>query len=646
MPKDNQKPGPSDSNAKSDGRPDAARSKKEQAPARHHRQDGWRETVESIVIAFILAFLFRTFEAEAFVIPTGSMAPTLFGRHKDIECTQCGYKYQVGASFEVNDNEYLKGRMEAAVCPNCRYQMSESAIKDLPVFKGDRILVNKFPYEFGDPERWDVVVFKYPEHPETNYIKRLVGLPGETIEIRHGDVYRLKDNEWAILRKDDPNKQRQLQILVYDNEHPETALHKAGWPKRWAGVKHDDAEKSIAGWSEDASGWQAITGTNGFQLPAESTQNGEFRWLRYRHFVPQSNDWQDALKGITPQQPRAELIGDFCGYNAATGIGANSSIDEGWFWNGDLTINAQVEVDSLAADGPKELMLELIEGGRKYRCRFDLETGKATLFLIETRDDHTEEQPLQPGQEPPSAQTTLKGKGKHTVTFANVDDRLCLWVDDDLVKFSGSTEYTPDSLPLPQQQDLVPVGIAARGAAVTVSQLTLQRDIYYRGDYLKPESEFNIDPYQDSTESEFQDPSATLYPKRFDPKKWADAYLDKQEAWQRNHSDVSRFELDADEFLMFGDNSPSSLDSRLWRNLRNAKHRYAVPRSALVGKAFFIYWPHGVPFLNNGQGYNVDIPILNKYTFHQDNPGHIADARYPSFKVPFYPQFERMRRIR
>ena len=46
-------------------------------------KESWRDTIESIVFAFILAFLFRTFEAEAFVIPTGSMAPTLYGRHKE-----------------------------------------------------------------------------------------------------------------------------------------------------------------------------------------------------------------------------------------------------------------------------------------------------------------------------------------------------------------------------------------------------------------------------------------------------------------------------------------------------------------------------------------------------------------------------------
>src|SRR6188768_3820715 len=81
-----------------------------------------RETVESIVIAFVLAFLFRTFEAEAFVIPTGSMAPTLMGRHKDVDCPKCGHRYQVGASEEEpsEDRDQMPSKIIAGECPICR----------------------------------------------------------------------------------------------------------------------------------------------------------------------------------------------------------------------------------------------------------------------------------------------------------------------------------------------------------------------------------------------------------------------------------------------------------------------------------------------------------------------------------------------
>jgi signal peptidase I len=53
---------------------------------------------------------------------------------------------------------------------------------------GERILVNKFVYYFGEIDRGDVVVFWYPEDPELSFIKRVVGLPGETVEIEAGEV--------------------------------------------------------------------------------------------------------------------------------------------------------------------------------------------------------------------------------------------------------------------------------------------------------------------------------------------------------------------------------------------------------------------------------------------------------------------------
>ena len=87
-----------------------------------------RETLESIVIAFVLAFLFRTFEAEAFVIPTGSMSPSLQGQHKDVSCTECGYRFRTTASTEGDERAKLiaNGRNPAladtiaGVCPMCR----------------------------------------------------------------------------------------------------------------------------------------------------------------------------------------------------------------------------------------------------------------------------------------------------------------------------------------------------------------------------------------------------------------------------------------------------------------------------------------------------------------------------------------------
>ena len=176
-------------------------------------KDGIRETVESIAIAFVLAFLFKTFQAEAYVIPTGSMAPTLFGRHKEVTCDLCGYEFEIGASSEINQQTgLLRNRINTAGCSNCGHL---NLVHDAPVYNGDRIVVNKLVSEY---RRFDVVVFKNPEQGSVNYIKRLVGLPNETIRVRHGDLYAKQQNEenFRICRKD-PYVQKDIQLPVYDD---------------------------------------------------------------------------------------------------------------------------------------------------------------------------------------------------------------------------------------------------------------------------------------------------------------------------------------------------------------------------------------------------------------------------------------------
>lgn len=91
------------------------------------------EVIQTVVIAFVLALIITTFIVQGFVIPTGSM--------------------------------------ETTIMPN------------------DRVFVNKFIYRFTEPERGDIIVFKYPVDPTKDYVKRLIGLPGETIEMRNGVVY-------------------------------------------------------------------------------------------------------------------------------------------------------------------------------------------------------------------------------------------------------------------------------------------------------------------------------------------------------------------------------------------------------------------------------------------------------------------------
>lgn len=64
-----------------------------------------------------------------------------------------------------------------------------SGSMETTVMTNDRLVANRLSYLFSDPERYDIVVFKFPDDESTLYIKRIIGMPGETIEIRDGNVY-------------------------------------------------------------------------------------------------------------------------------------------------------------------------------------------------------------------------------------------------------------------------------------------------------------------------------------------------------------------------------------------------------------------------------------------------------------------------
>jgi len=208
-------------------------------------------TFEWLITAFILAFVFRAFVMEAFRIPTGSMADTLRGAHFRLRCRQCAYGYEYGFvpnSYGYREDTVPPGREPLAVtrCPNCGHYPSKLKCRErhlydtltlmketrvlptrcpacnsklrsgdtMPVANGDRILVLKCIYQFIEPKRWDVIVFKNPPEPNINYIKRLIGLPGEKVQIIDGDIY-INDK---IARKS-AKVQKELWMPVYNNDY-------------------------------------------------------------------------------------------------------------------------------------------------------------------------------------------------------------------------------------------------------------------------------------------------------------------------------------------------------------------------------------------------------------------------------------------
>ena len=139
----------------------------------------WLPTlIASAATVALSTFVVRPLTFEAFVIPTNAMAPTLLGDHWQDTCPVCG-KPNHGAA---TDGMY-PALTSWMICE--QFHVSEAAYTNQPVSRGDRILVAKFM----TPRRWDLVVFQAPEDPTNTYVKRLVGLPGETIRIEDGAVW-------------------------------------------------------------------------------------------------------------------------------------------------------------------------------------------------------------------------------------------------------------------------------------------------------------------------------------------------------------------------------------------------------------------------------------------------------------------------
>lgn len=558
--------------------------------------DSTREMIEAVAFALILAFLFRTFEGQAFVIPTGSMGPTLMGRNKDLACPECGHEFRVGASSEVNQ---ITGAVlpnwvvQSVTCPNCRHTASvyESTSDSngaqtlrYPSYGGDRLWVSNATYEIADPLRFDVAVFKNPEQARENYIKRIVGLPGETVRLESGNLFIKApgDTTFEIARKE-PKKLLAVRQTVYDHDQPAARLEAWGWPARW----HS---------SDEGNPWVAEPEERAFTV--KGTAEAE-TWLRYRHLPPGFEDWKklDAGEPLV-DQPRPQLITDFCAYDTGSPSPEYQHFQPsprslGLHWVGDLILEAEIE----SLDGAGEVVLELVEAGRRFQARIDMATGKATLH-----DSQNEEFR-------PSAGTAMSGAGTNSVRFANVDDQLWLWINDDVVEFDAPTTYVAPPAERPTADDLAPAGIAARGAELRVRRLRLSRDIYYIATKIDSGvaqndligiTDFDANPY--------------LFPAyNLTEKKLAD-FMSNPEKWEvfDRRRKVEFGPLEEDHFFALGDNSPNSSDSRYWRE-------HYFERDLLIGKAFYVYWPHSWP-----------------------TPWHV---NLGGWQVPFYPDVSRMRLI-
>ena len=567
-----------------------------------------KETIESILVAFILAFVFRAFVVEAFVIPSGSMAPTLLGAHMRYRCEDCGYEFDINYPSEQSDDDNInipnktgprlvnvRGHLQerpislSMHCPNCGLKVPQvrsdpyDSATNSPVHYGDRILVLKYIYQVQEPKRWDVVVFKTPwgrGRYETNFIKRLAGRPGEALMILDGDVYVAPGDQPPDQRKwEVQNKPRAAQEalwrVVFDNDFcPRNAI-----PER-------QLKPFLNPWQQsEGSGWKVPKAGEQMRVYTFDNQGGAGKLFFNK----------DANKNVA----RAWLaLSDWLPYNETRQV--------------DLTVDADYYGPDYYAD---ERIPWWYVSDVKLHFFYERKSGDGAIYATLTKLGHAFTAEITPdharvmhrlpdGSTAPIGEADLRyaAGAPLDVEFQNVDYRVTLRISGKDVIRSTPEQFRPDVKDLLQRHEtrlrmatqganletlrkIFPpptIELNAQNQKCEISHLSLWRDVYYTPNY---------DGYGPEREISNASPRRPIV---------------LHKAGQISPSGKPY----ENEYFVLGDNSILSGDARNWTtpvDLLNGEDLEVesgrVPERFLLGRAFFVYWPAGYrPFSPNMPG--------------------------------------------
>ncbi len=367
-----------------------------------------------IVVAVALA---ETWLLDGLVTPYrvrgGSMAGTLLGVHRDVVCADCGYR------FACDSN--VRSPPVRAVCPNCGYAGND--VQSYPDAAGDRVLVDRTAFTVRGPRRWEVVALRAVAPDDGLAVKRVVGLPGESIEIRQGDVY--VDGE--IVRKN-LAEQRALAVMVYDARFVSAREPQA--PARWRPEQADSGSRAD----------QRV-----FRHAADPEHRGT-DWLVYHH-------------------PRRLPVTDLCGYNQS-----QPRREEDVHAVTDLLLSLRVR----CVAGRGELAIRLGDGSRGFEARLRFVEGRLAQWTVAGLQPApgvlitrcTDNEPAAHGDGPAA-------RSERLVEVSSVDRQFLLAVDGRTVAAISYQRFEPPAPPT------CPTAIGANGIDVTVRDLRLYRDVYY-----------------------------------------------------------------------------------------------------------------------------------------------------------------------
>jgi len=493
------------------------------------------DTISLLLISFALAMTFRGFVIEGYVIPTGSMAPTLMGEHLRLRSPDTGYSYPADAAPVIESARAGRDFQRPIGDPMVSHTAPTRAEGNIRLAQdarvGDRILVTKFLWPIQQPQRWDVVVFKNPCDPvgdATYYIKRLVGMPGERFALADGDAFTgAPDMPVTGMR------------IERKPEHVQRAVLQPLWNSDYAPIDPAAMRQRMRGsWSGPPLRGQGWDTSDPRAFVWGSTGPARLEWVPTD--IP-LDDW-NAYNSTRPEIPLFPV--------------------------GDLRVAAHC---TPASSGLFTTSLSI--GTRSHVMRFDVAGSTATLSVVHAESGEVKATATGPIALP---------DGAFELEFWHIDQRLRLFIDGESV-LSLDYEWDPQQrllashngrtidqvLQNPSAQKPTPTTLAWEfgGGPVTLRRIRVDRDLYYRPAFLNPGDQ---------------------YPMNGEPIPGLAFGIDV------NQPPV----IGEGEFVMLGDNSGASRDSRLWGRPHplvslqlDNDSPFIVPEDLMIGKAWCVYFP-------------------------------------------------------
>jgi signal peptidase I len=533
-----------------------------------HSETNIVDTLQSLTVAFALAMTVRSFVTEGFVIPTGSMAPTLLGAHTMVRSPETGFEYPFDYTSLIPRLEQSRVTRQAMPISFADPMINPSiGVQKIDPWRfkehmGDRVLVLKFLYLVQEPRRWDVVVFKNPTDPigdTQNYIKRLIGLPNERLLSVDGDIWTAplsgageaaNDLSTFRIQRKPEHVQRAVWQLVHDSDY--APVDPAGLARRML--------RSYEGAPWIGPLWDTSTAA-------------------YRCETAEANtlSWKSTL---IPIDDRAT-------YNyVRQGQSRPYSVS-------DIRVVAAIEADS-----PEALRTEFALEARSHSYSWAIANGKVVLSLRK-RADGSEVARTEANFAMPSAGQPCE------VEFWHVDQAMSVWLNgvevanlaydqwsvEDRVRFSFP-ETSFESFanePVNRQPEAPLLSWNFSGSPLNLHHVRVYRDLYYRPAIATANEQ-----------------CATNGP---------------AVAGLAFGSDLAHpAELKADQFLLMGDNSAFSRDGRVWGRPHplvvdqlGVDAPFIVPRPLLLGPGWSVYFP--APYAHDAKPNLSVVPNFGKLRF-------------------------------